>query len=96
MIHKVKTVTWEVRSHGQETTISSKGIIENWTFQADRTVEMLSKAKIKKIIWHLEDVLKCMNRIEKEKQARKERKKDRDFAEKVIDKLVKEDKARQI
>ncbi len=71
MIEKIKTFTWEVRSHGQETTISSEGIIENWTFQADRTVEMLSKAKIKKMIWHLQDVLKCMRQIEKEKEKKK-------------------------
>ncbi len=73
MIERIKTITYEVRSHEQVMTISSEGIIENWTFQADRTVEMLSKAKIKKMIWHLEDVLKCMRQIEKEKQARKEK-----------------------
>ena len=72
MIERIKTVTWEVRSHGQETTISSKGKVlrANWEpiWQFERP-----RATIKKRIWHLEDVLKCMRQIEKEKQARKEK-----------------------
>ncbi len=72
MIHRIKTVTWEVRSHGHCSALSDKGELmvcpalmvssSGW-----------SRPYIKKLVWHLQDVLKCMNRIEKEKQARKEK-----------------------
>ncbi len=95
MIHRVKTVTWEVRSHGFTTIFSDTGRVIHTSALFAASSQWIH-SYIKKMVWHLQDVLKCMRQIEKEKQARKERKKDRDFAEKVIDKLVKEDKARQI
>ena len=74
MIHKVKTVTWEVRSHGHKTVVDSDGICTGM-FCVDilNCMAEIEKPQIKKTIWHLQDVLKCMRRIEKEKQARKER-----------------------
>lgn len=31
-----------------------------------------TKVYIKKLVWHLQDIIKCMQKIEKEKQKRKE------------------------
>lgn len=68
MIHRVKTVTWEVRSHGHRTTISEKGFVEQpWNFDWDK----IGKVIVKRLVWHLEDVLKCMKQIEKEKEKKK-------------------------
>jgi len=72
MIHRVKTVTWEVRSHGHYSALSAKGELLVCPALMVSTSGW-SKAYIKKLVWHLQDVLKCMKRIEKEKQARKER-----------------------
>ncbi len=73
MIHRVKTVTWEVRSHRQVTTISSEGRILDEDWDDCCLMREWGKPNVKRMIKHLQDVLKCMRRIEKEKQARKER-----------------------
>ena len=70
MIERIKTITWEVRSHGHRTIINEKGLVEQpWYFDWDK----IGKVVIKKLVWHLQDVLKCMRQIEKERQVRKER-----------------------
>ena len=72
MIHKVKTITYEVRSHGQTSTVNEKGLIEgDWDIKQDPDV--WDKACIKKLIWHFQDVLRCMKQIEREKQVKKEK-----------------------
>ena len=73
MIHRIKTVTWEVRSHNQTTILSDKGIMIESDWNDYCEVGAWSKGNVKRMIWHLEDVLKCMNQIEKEKEARKEK-----------------------
>jgi len=72
MIHRIKTVTWEVRSHGNCTGLSDKGkVSESPALYVASS--LWTKTYVKKLIWHLEDVLKCMRQIEREKQARKEK-----------------------
>ena len=68
MIHKKKVITYEVRSHRNCTTLSEKGEVTDTTLYP----VVWSKPVIKRAIWHLQDVLKCMRQIEKEKQAKKE------------------------
>ena len=68
MIHKVKSITWEVRSHRNCTTIWEDGVIRDTTLY----LVVWSKPVIKRAIWHLQDVLKALNKLEREKQARKE------------------------
>lgn len=70
MIHRVKTITYEVRSHNQTTVISSNGKILSWD------ILNFDKAKlaVKRIIWHLQDVLKLLNKLERERQVKKEKK----------------------
>ena len=63
MIERIKTVTWEVRSHRLSTVLTDKGIL-----LIKGLPVLYNKADVKKMIWHLEDVLKCMNQIEKEKE----------------------------
>jgi len=74
MIHKVKVITWEVRSHRNCTTLSGEGRI------TDTTVSPVvwSKPVVKRAIWHLQDVLKCIKRIEKEKIKKKGAQDERD------------------
>lgn len=79
MIEKIKTVNWEVRSHGHKTTISEEGIVEG-AFCLGKGVgwdKNISKTIVKKLIWHLQDVLKCMKRIEKEKELKNNEHKQR-------------------
>ncbi len=73
MIEKIKTVTWEVRSHGQRTRLTNKGVMIEFNWEDYYKVGERDKSIVKKLIWHLQDVLKCMRQIEKEKQARKEK-----------------------
>ena len=68
MIEKIKTITYEIRSHGHRTVLSKKGLIEGEFCAGYNDID---RAVIKKVIWHLEDVLKCMNKIEKEKKEKK-------------------------
>ena len=71
MIKKIKTFTWEVKSHGHKTTLSNEGVVQGASLGIGW--DNIRKPIIKKLVWHLQDVLKCMKQIEKEKQARKEK-----------------------
>ena len=73
MIERIKTITYEVRSHGYKTVLSEKGIIEGEFCVFKAGYNDINRAVVKKVIWHLQDVLKCMRQIEKEKEARKEK-----------------------
>jgi len=66
MIEKIKTITYEIRSHSYKTVLSKKGIIEGEFCVFKVGYNDIDRTVIKKVIWHLEDVLKCMNRIKKE------------------------------
>ena len=81
MIHKVKTVTWEVRSHRQETILSDKGIMISSDWEDCCLIGEWGKPNIKRMIWHLQDVLKVLNKLEKERQARKEKQINEDLPE---------------
>jgi len=74
LIHKIKVITWEVRSHRNCTTISGEGVITDTTLSS----AVWSKGGIKRAIWHLQDTLKCMRQIEREKEARKEKQSNED------------------
>ena len=72
MIHRIKTVTWEVRSHNFKTVIDNDGICTGlFCLDILHCLEEIDKGSVKKVIWHLQDVLKCMRQIEKEKQKKK-------------------------
>jgi len=71
MIEKIKTITYQIRSHGYKTVLSKKGIIEGEFCVFKAGYDDIDRVVIKKVIWHLEDVLKCMNRIKKEETERK-------------------------
>ncbi len=71
MIEKIKTVTHEIRSHGQKTVLSDKGMMIESDWEDYYKVGEWGKPNVKRMIWHLEDVLKCMNKIEKEKKEKK-------------------------
>ena len=75
MIEKIKTITYEVRSHGRKTILSDNGIVIQTKWHTDYQLwsdnQKDNKAIIKKMLWHLEDVLKCMKQIEKEKAEKK-------------------------
>ncbi len=74
MIERIKTVTWEVKSHGHKTTLSNEGVVQGaFCISLGIGWDNIRKPIIKKLVWHLQDVLKCMRQIEKEKQARKEK-----------------------
>jgi len=60
MIHKIKVITYEVRSHRNCTTLSGEGVVTDTTLYPI----VWTKPIIKKAICHLEDVLKCMRQIE--------------------------------
>ena len=70
MIHKIKTVTWEVRSHNQTTRLTDKGVMIEFNWEDYYKVGERDKSIVKRLIWHLQDVLKCMRQIEKEKAPR--------------------------
>ncbi len=75
MIERIKTITYEVRSHGFLTKLTEDGRVRE-TMAAFPTLvntAFWTKGYIKKRLWHLQDVLKCMRQIEKEKQANKEK-----------------------
>ncbi len=74
MIEKIKTVTYEVRSHGHKTVLSEKGIIQGDFCVLEVGYNDVNRAVLKKVIWHLEDVLKCMNAIKKEEAEKKKMK----------------------
>ncbi len=72
MIHKIKSTHFEVKSHGQRTIISSDPFMVaiGWVKQPTQNKDF-NRARVKKMIWHLQDILKCMNQIHKAKEARK-------------------------
>ncbi len=75
MIHRVKTVTWEVRSHGCESNFNNEGRLD-WEYFVDqiRDIKYTRKADmpaVKRVIKHLQDVLKCMRGIEREKEKKR-------------------------
>ena len=76
MIEKIKTITYQIRSHGYKTVLSKKGIIQSneFGYLQDNT----NRAILKKFIWHLEDVLKCMNTIKKEETEKKKKQNESD------------------
>ena len=71
MIEKIKTITYQIRSHDYKTVLSKKGLIEGEFCVFKAGYNDINRAVIKKVIWHLEDVLKCMKQIEKEKAEKK-------------------------
>ena len=87
MIHKIKTVIWEIRSHGQETRINEKGEVDFscimdtiHDFVYDPTLKKKTdKGIINRMVRHLQDVLKCIKQIEKEKEMRKEKQANEDL-----------------
>lgn len=66
MIEKIKTITYEVRSHRHCTTLSENGKIISIRWPKAYPL-MFVDSDVKALIWHLRDVLKCMRRIEREK-----------------------------
>jgi len=64
LIHKVKHVSYMVTSHGHSSTISSKGKLTS-TPALMISPALWTKGYIKKLTWHLSDVLKCIRSIEK-------------------------------
>ncbi len=71
MIEKIKTITYQIRSHDYKTVLSKKGLIEGEFCIFKTGYGDINRAVIKKVIWHLEDVLKCMNTIKKEEVEKK-------------------------
>ena len=72
MIERIKTITYEVRSHRHRTILGDNGqilIVEGLLMSASSW----KQGYIKRFILHLQDVLKCMRQIEKEKQANEEK-----------------------
>ncbi len=80
MIHRVKTVTYEVRSHGQRTRLTNKGVMIESDWEDYCKIGEWGMPNVKRMIKHLQDVLKCMRQIEKEKQVRKERQANEDLS----------------
>jgi len=75
MIHKIKTVTWEVRSHSFTTVLSESGKV----IEQPRIHDWAKSFDIKRLSGHLCDVLRAISKIERQaaieakKQARKEK-----------------------
>ena len=68
MIHKIKT--YEIRSHGFVTKISLTGQLLSVPTLFDRNPNF-SKAYVRRIVLHFQEVLKCMKQIAKGKEAKK-------------------------
>ena len=69
MIHKIKTVTYEVRSHSFVTTLSEQGKV----VEQPRVYNWEKAFSVKQLIQHLEDVLTAIARLEKKAKKEKER-----------------------
>ncbi len=67
MIHKIKT--YEVRSHGFFSRVSNTGklLAAPHLFYEDNH---LSKAYVRRVDLHLQEVLKCMKKIAKDQEAK--------------------------
>ncbi len=76
MIEKIKTTTFEVRSHGFITELSEAGKViasphkKSFKYFVNPEDDW-PKAYIKRLVWHLQDVLKLIKWIEKEKADKK-------------------------
>jgi len=79
MIEKIKTIRYEIRSHKCKSRLNNEGRLD-WESLADIVHEQnkyhhperkSDRGAIKRIVWHLQDVLKCIQRIEKEKVEKK-------------------------
>lgn len=65
MIEKIKTTTYEVRSYRHRTTLAADGTLMTTPALFVGSKEW-TKGYIKGLIRHLQDILKCMKKIEKE------------------------------
>lgn len=70
MIERRKTITYEVRSHRQKTVLSDKGKFIDSDLIADFGRDT---GAIKRMMGHLQDILKCIKRIKKENEKNKEK-----------------------
>jgi len=64
LIHKIKTATYEVRSHRNCTTLSAEGVPTASTVVGNIYPSLGSKPLLKRTIWHLQDVLKLMSKLQ--------------------------------
>ena len=55
MIERIKTITYEVRSHNQTTILSDKGIMIESDWNDYCEVGAWSKGNVKRMIWHRRD-----------------------------------------
>ena len=80
MIHRVKTVTWEVRSHSFITILDESGKV----IERPRIHDWAKSFDIKRLSGHLQDVLRAIKKcerkteIEAKKQAKKGAQDERD------------------
>lgn len=68
MIRRIKTVTYEVRSHGQKTVLSSEGKLLKLDWDIPFCIGQEGrefKATVKKTIKHFQDILKAIKKLEK-------------------------------
>ena len=78
MIEKIKTITYEIRSHRFTTELSEAGKVIASPHEKDfryfvNPEDDWPKHYIKRLTWHLQDVLKCMNAIKKEETEKKKK-----------------------
>ncbi len=66
MLQKIKTVSYKVRSHGRETTFAENGKIVMLGRNVGPFRNPNLKSEIKREIWHLQDVLKALKKLERE------------------------------
>jgi len=71
MIERIKTVKWEVRSHRQRTILSEGGIVQGVFCVNEVGYNDVNKKILGRLIRHLNDVLKYMNKIDR--KAKKEK-----------------------
>ena len=71
MIEKIRTVTYEIRGHGENTIVSSEGKVLRSESGLETCLYLAKKGDVKKLIRHLQDILKCMKQIEKKREREK-------------------------
>lgn len=83
MIHRIKTVTWEVRSHSFITVLSESGKV----IEQPRIHDWAKSFDIKRLIGHLNDVLGAISKLERQaaKEAKKQARKERQANENLPD-----------